>query len=420
MTFSLINKNLPDASFEALKWGLSARLEKRNAALSDSGDAVISVAVVPSMDADSYKIYADGDVTCIEADRICNVFAAIGRYFVKGKFDHKGGFSAPTLPIVHKMNKPFRGLYYFSHFYNIYHVAPVEVIYDKIIDLAFYGCNCLSLTFGVQHYTSVKEPEAAEFVGRMRKMLEFADVCGLAPGLILYANSGMKDTYYGIEAQKDLDDSGRYTRALIAEFNTEICPNVPGGMEEIERQKRELLEAFVGVPIKYFTLWAYDESGCLCEKCYPWVTNGYMKIADLTRKLIKEYGFDAELMISTWHFDVKKADEWEIFYEGLKNGEYSWSPDILTSFRSGEVHKVIAENGVPEGVRLIDFTEISMCGAKPWGGFGANPITLHIENLFRNCGDYYSGCFPYSEGIYEDINKWVCFGPLHAQRGRGS
>ena len=97
----------------------------------------------------------------------------------------------------------------------------------------------------------------------MKQMLNFADLCGLAPALILFSNTGFKDSYHGIEAQCELDGSGRYIRNNVAEFNTEICPNVPGGMEEIERQQRQFFEAFADTPIRYFALWAYDEGGCL-------------------------------------------------------------------------------------------------------------------------------------------------------------
>jgi len=411
MKFSLINKNLPDASFDVLKSALYERLQKRNADIADNGDTVLSLAIDPSMEADSYKIYENEGITYIEANDLCTVFAGVGRYFVKGTFDQRGGFRPAKLPISHKMNNSMRGMYLASHFYNFYHAAPVEEVYDKIVDLAFRGCNCLMLCFGVQHYTGTKEPAAVEFIGRMKLMLKFADKCGIAPALILFSNTGFKDSYYGIEAQMELDGTGNYDKPHLAEFTTEICPSTEAGWAEIERQQREFFEAFADTPIKYFALWAYDEGGCLCEKCYPWVTNGFMKVADLCRKLIDEYGYNAEIIISTWHFGIRKYTEWEIFYEELRKGTYSWSPYIMTDFRPrGRMNKVFVENGIPEGVHLIDFPEISMCSAKPWGGFGANPITMLLDNIYQNCGQYHDGGFPYSEGIYEDINKWVCLG----------
>ena len=411
MIFSLTNKNLPEASFAVLRDALAERLERRSVALAENGDRTLVLSIEPTMAADSYRIFAADGVTRVTANNLCTVFAAVERYFVAGTFDHKGGFTPAALPIEHKMRDSLRGMYCASHFYNFWHAAPLDEVYDKIADLAFRGCNCLMLCYGVQHYKSPKEPEAAAFIARMKQMLKFADLCGMAPALILFSNSGFKDSYKGLEAVTTLDGTGNYEREQVAEFATEICPNKKGGIEEIERQQREFFEAFADTPIKYFALWPYDEGGCMCAKCYPWVTNGFMKIADLCRRLIKEYGYDAEIIISTWQFDVRKRTEWEIFYKELAKGTYSWSPYIMTDFRPrGKMHYVFRENGVPKGVRLIDFPEISMCNAKPWGGFGTNPVTMALDNIHQACGAYHDGGFPYSEGIYEDINKWVCLG----------
>jgi hypothetical protein len=43
----------------------------------------------------------------------------------------------------------------------------------------------------------------------------------------------------------------------------------------------------------------------------------------------------------------------------------------------------------------------------PWGGYGANPLPAHIEQSWDGSGRLLSGGFPYSEGIFEDINKAV-------------
>ena len=43
----------------------------------------------------------------------------------------------------------------------------------------------------------------------------------------------------------------------------------------------------------------------------------------------------------------------------------------------------------------------------PWGGFGANPEPAHLQGLWKEWGPRVVGGFPYSEGIYEDINKAI-------------
>jgi hypothetical protein len=46
-----------------------------------------------------------------------------------------------------------------------------------------------------------------------------------------------------------------------------------------------------------------------------------------------------------------------------------------------------------------------MWGAIPWGGFGANPLPAHHQQLWNVGKNSLAGGFPYSEGIFEDLNK---------------
>jgi len=43
----------------------------------------------------------------------------------------------------------------------------------------------------------------------------------------------------------------------------------------------------------------------------------------------------------------------------------------------------------------------------PWGGFGATPLPHRFEQLWQQVKHVVNGGFPYSEGIYEDINKAI-------------
>ncbi len=67
--------------------------------------------------------------------------------------------------------------------------------------------------------------------------------------------------------------------------------------------------------------------------------------------------------------------------------------------------QVLLQRGVPGGFPLLGFPEISMYGATPWGGFGANPLPTFIQDLMDHSNPLQAGGFPYSEGIFEDINK---------------
>ena len=413
MNVQLENRNLPEQSFAILKSALRTRLGRRGVAFDGKGtaDLILSVGLTGEKDgADRFTIMREGDRVLFGANDLCTVFAAVGYFLRKAKYDYKGGFVAPALPIAHTMKNSLRGMYFASHFYNFYHAAPIEEVYEIIIDQALNGCNLLMLCFGVQHYTGTDTPEAQEMIARMKLMLKFADLVGIAPALILFSNTGFDQSPPELKAQAKIDESGRYYHDLVAVFNTEICPSKPGGMAEIERQQRQFFAAFADTPIRYFALWPYDEGGCLCEKCYPWATNGFMRVADLSRRLIKEYGYHAEIIISTWPFDFNMHGDYELFFNEVRKGTYSWSPYVMTSFRSGRIPKYLLDDPLPKDVHLIDFPEISMLNAKPWGGFGANPDVMFLDNVYQNCGALHDGGFPYSEGIFDDINKWVCLG----------
>ena len=43
----------------------------------------------------------------------------------------------------------------------------------------------------------------------------------------------------------------------------------------------------------------------------------------------------------------------------------------------------------------------------PWGVYGANPLPERFQMLWDSVSDRVAGGFPYSEGIFEDINKAV-------------
>ena len=59
---------------------------------------------------------------------------------------------------------------------------------------------------------------------------------------------------------------------------------------------------------------------------------------------------------------------------------------------------------VPGGFPLLSFPEISLWGGSPWGGFGANPLPTHYQDVWNVGKNSLAGGLPYSEGIYEDFN----------------
>ena len=414
--FSLSNRNLPDGAFAVLSDAIGRLLSARGCALSERKDALrIVFATDRRLRDDSFAVRSRrdsaGEYTEVAGYDIPCVFAGAGRYFTLSRFDCRGGFEPCQLPLRHKMKKPVRGLYLASHFYNWHHSSPIGDELDYIADQALRGFNQIMLCVGIQHYRTLRDPEALEMIGRIKRIFAFTSSIGMKNALIAFSNTGM-DGFPREFAAEEKADGVFYTRDIVAEFVTELCPSTAGGMREIERIQREFFSSFADTHVDYYYLWPYDEGGCLCEKCRPWSTNGFMKVAELDRRLMKEYGIGGELCISTWHFGAQMPGEWANFYPHLESGEYSFAPYIMTAFQSGRLPSVIAEKGIPRGVRFVEFPEISMQNpAHPWGGFGATPFPMYLNNVEENTGAYNEGGFLYSEGIYEDINKYIvaCF-----------
>ena len=74
---------------------------------------------------------------------------------------------------------------------------------------------------------------------------------------------------------------------------------------------------------------------------------------------------------------------------------------------------------MPGGFPLLNFPEISMWNQGPWGGYGANPFPNRLQQRMNEIKGKLSGGFPYSEGIYEDLNEVICRSTLLAAQPFG-
>ena len=105
--------------------------------------------------------------------------------------------------------------------------------------------------------------------------------------------------------------------------------------------------------------------------------------------------------MSGWCINSAEDGVWQ---KWLADNKPAWLTYLICSY--------VPERLAKQGVRLLDFPEISMTMA-PWGGFGANanPFSIvkgahHGQNTCdkRVC----VGGFPYCEGVFEDFDKVGC------------
>jgi hypothetical protein len=293
-----------------------------------------------------------------------------------------------------------RGIYFASHFHNWYQVAPDEQVERYVEDLALWGVNALMLCFPFINLRGWDDPEAEQAVKAVSRYGRMARELGLRFGLVR-SNSLFSGAPDGARAVPVVD-----TMRRRGNHGHPICPSRAQGRAYILASMRELFERLRPVGLDFLTLWPYDEGGCGCDECAPWGSNGYLQFARDLTELGREYLADFQTILSTWMFDTPPEGEWAGLTGVLREADDGW-PDYVMADAHEDFPRYPLDHGVPGGRPLLNFPEISMWGNWPWGGYGANPLPHRFQRLWDQVKHVVSGGFPYSEGIYEDLNKAV-------------
>ena len=366
-------------------------------------DADCVLAVAPGIGAEGFRIEdaAPGKVRIVGDDER-GLLYGVGKFlrtsqYSPGEFS-PGGWRGASVPV-----KPVRGMYFATHFHNFYHAAPIDKVVRYVEDLALWGCNALSVWFDMHHYSGINDPAAQDHVRRLRAIVQAANNVGMGASLTTLANEAYADSPPGLRADWTCGHDG-YTAPPGGHYHVEICPSKPGGLDLILRYRREMLEAFRDLDIRYFWLWPYDQGGCTCGACAPWGANGFLRTAEAVARLVREMLPGAKTVLSTWYFDLFTRGEWDGLAAAFRAKRPDWVDYILAD-DYGRFPDYPLRHGIPGGFPALNFPEISMQGMHPWGGFGANPRPRHWQEYWDSSRELVCGGFPYSEGIFEDANK---------------
>ena len=406
-TFALKNRSMEPQSFQILTRALARRLAERGCALtdSDSADYTLTLAVDETLTADRFRIQPDGAWIACTAANSCALHAAVGYYLMQSRFDGNGGFAPYEKAVDFTPAKPLRGMYFATHFHNYYEEAPIAEVYEVIEDLALRGCNALLVWYDMHQFASVDDPKSQVLIERLKAFMRYAKEIGMKASMMALANEGFDTSPVPLRASFRVENG--YHTQPCGIYNREICPSKPGGMAEILRERRAVLEAFAETAPDYICYWPYDQGGCTCASCAPWGSNGFLRILPKFRQLVQEVMPGTRLILSTWYFDHFVDGEWDAFWNKLLAGEISGFDYIMSFFHGGVLPDCIKRDGIPKRIKFIEFPEISMQECSPWGGFGANPLCRSIDRTNMASGHLYEGGYPYSEGIFEDVNKYI-------------
>ena len=339
--------------------------QRCEAKVSTSGDASarVELLIQPGIGTEGFRISdgADGSIRIVGNDEL-GLLYGVGKLLRTSRYDQGGwtpgswrGTSVPVCPV--------RGIYFATHFNNFYEAAPAEEVERYVEDLGLWGLNSLILHFPHWQFEGFDDPAARRSIQHLKSILRAAKGLGLRVGLVEAANDGFKSTPRELLRTPVPDPWGRH-----GNFGVNLCPSNPKARELLLHNWGRLLDEFADVELDFLTYWPYDEGGCGCKDCSPWGARGYPKLCRELSAAARVKLPRVRFILSTWTFDSPPAGEWEGLADCLARDK-SWV-DYIQADAHEDFPRYPLEKGVPGGLPLLNFPEISMWGQNPWGGYG--------------------------------------------------
>jgi len=374
-----------------------------DAAVVDDGEAgcQVELGLENGVGAEGYRI-ADGpggSVRILGQDER-GVLYGVGKFLRSSRYD-RGGFTPSGWRGVSVPHCPMRGIYLATHFNNYYEAASPEEFESYVEDLALWGFNLLALAYPHWQYASYDDPAARAMTERLRQTIRVARQVGMRVSVGDALNGGFTSTLPELRSTPVPDPLGRH-----GNFGVNLCPSKPAARAQLLETWEQLLDRFADPGLDCVTFWPYDEGGCGCADCWPWGARGYLSLARAVSARVHEKSPRTKIILSTWTFDTPPEGEWEALAQALGQ-DPTWA-DFIQADAHEDFPRFPLDRGVPGSLPLIGFPEISMWGQGPWGGYGANPLPVRLQRLWDQTDGKLAGGTPYSEGIYEDINKAIC------------
>lgn len=360
-------------------------------------DEQVLLSLAQDLPPEAYRIDTAGETVRVAGGDQRGLLYGLGKFLRTSGYE--GGFTPSPWRGRSTPQGKLRGMYFASHFHNWYHEADDEEIVRYVEDLALWGANAIMAAFPFVDLSGWDDPQAEAAVAMVRRYARIVHGIGLQFGL------GAGNTFFSgapseIRAQPLPDPTGRRGNS-----GNPICPSNPAGLTYILQNTRQLFERLREDHLDFLVHWPYDEGGCSCEECQPWGCNGFLRLSQELTNLGREFFPGLKAVLSTWMFDTPPEGEWRGLSVALKGGG-GWVDAILADAHE-DYPRYPLDVEVPGGLPLLNFPEISMWGNWPWGGMGANPLPGRFQRLWDQVRHKVSGGFPYSEGIYEDMNKVV-------------
>ena len=386
--------NLIDNGFEQQKrLFLNSITERIPVEFSEEGMKVVLSVDETIETVESYQIIQkDSEWQIVGSDSL-GLFYGIGKFLHTAKWTDEDFVPNPPAGLI-SPDCSYRVIYFSVHAYNWFHMAPTEDLEKYLEELLLWGYNGIHLCVPIFNLHSFDEPLFYDAVEKTRSIYKLAKNLGMKRSFGIVPNQGLLSAPHEFDAEpvsRPRPNNGR-----------NLCPSKPGVTEYLVDCWKKMFEPYKDIEMDYFMPWPYDEGGCTCEKCSPWGAKAYLDLCILAYEEAKKIFPNAKFVVSTWLYDQPDDQgEFDGLYERLK-GDMAWVDYIMVDSHSDFPtypleHEIIKP--------IINFPEISMWKLFPWGGYGANPLPEHFQEIWNSTKPISQGGQPYSEGLYEDISK---------------
>ena len=367
-----------------------------------SCEYIVELRRKPAIGPEGYIIDTAPQGVRITASDERGLLYGVGKLLHTSRYD-RDGFTPGDWRGTSKPECSFRAIYAATHFMNYYEAAPEQEVLEYLEELALWGANTVVLTFPTWQFTDINDPAAQNTLRRIHRVLSAWKKVGLQAGLIQCPNQAYTSAPQPLRAAKYPDDLGRR-----GTHGVNCCPGSAQGLSYLTQVYTELFRSLSDIDLDYIIFWPYDEGGCGCPNCWPWGAKGFPNLSHHIIKAAQRVFPNIKSILSTWTYDTPPAGEWEGL-SSLLSANPNWFNYIMADAHEDYPTYPLVK-GVPGKLPLLNFPEISMWGRNIWGGYGANPLPSRLQRLWNQTRGKLSGGLPYSEGIYEDINKVICLG----------